>query len=410
VRYDAEVATADALTGALLSALGPDAATTLVVVAGDHGEAFGEHGEVAHSIFVYDTTLRTPLLMRGPGVPAGLVVTDPVSLVDVVPTVLPRLAVARMDADGVDVSPAFSGASLGDRALYAESFAPLLEFGWSALRTLREGRWKYIAAPRAELYDLAADAGEQRNCIAERAAEARALQVRLDRISGSALAARTPTTDPEAMSRLRSLGYVTAGGTPVAGPRPDPKDRITIAARLAQVTSGEAQGREAIALLEAVLRDDPTNSQAHLRLGYARLDEHDCGRAVPHFEAAIAARMPSADPYLGLAACQVQRGRPAAAIDTLRAAQRVEPDNPVVEANLGLLALEAGRSEEAAGVLGRALERDPDLHQARFALARALGRLGRRAEAAEQARELLRRLPPDAPQRPEVERLLAAIR
>ena len=410
-RYDAEITVADQLTGELVSALAGDAPTTLVVAAGDHGEAFGEHGEVAHSIFVYDTTLRVPLLMRGPGIAAGRVVPDPVDLTDVAPTVLARLGLPALDTDGVDLSPALAGAPLAARALYAESFAPLVDYGWSALRTLREGRWKYIAAPRPELYDLTDDPGEAHNLVAERPAEARDLAARVDRISAPELPAGAEAADPEAAARLRALGYVGGGrAARPAGPRPDPKDRIAVAARIARVTSGEAQGRAAIALLEQALAEDPHNPQAHLRLGYLWLDAEDCARATPHFEAAIASGLPSADPYLGLARCQTEAGRPDAAAGTLRKALAVEPGNAVVEANLGLLALDGGAAQTAAEYLGRAVDHDPDLHEARFALARALARLGRRAEAAAQARELLGRLPADAPQRPEVERLLTVLR
>ncbi len=409
-RYDAEIAVADTLTGEIVSALGDAAPTTLVVVAGDHGEAFGEHGEVAHSIFVYDTTLRVPLLVRGPGVAAGRVVADPVDLVDVAPTVLQRLGVAALDADGVTLSPALAGAALAPRALYAESFAPLVDFGWSPLRSMRDGRWKYIAAPRPELYDVVADPGETRNLAGQRPQEARDLAARVDRISGPELPAAA-AADPEAASRLRALGYVGGGRAGAGGgPRPDPKDRIAVAARLAEVTSGEATGREAIRLLEQVLADDPRNPQAHLRLGYLRLDDGDCARATPHFDAAIASGLPSADPYLGLARCQVTAGRASAAATTLRQALAVEPGNAVVEANLGLLALDGNAVGLAAQYLRQAVDHDPDLLEARFALARALARLGRRQEAAAEARELLGRLPAGAPQRPEVERLLSVLR
>jgi tetratricopeptide (TPR) repeat protein len=262
------------------------------------------------------------------------------------------------------------------------------------------------------LYDVIDDPDEHRNRVADRSKEAQALQVLVDRTSGPELTGRAPAVGAEAASRLRSLGYVGGGVTsqPARGPRPDPKDRVEIAARMANVTSGEAQGREAVDLLDAVLRDDPQNPQAHLRLGYAWLDQRNCARATPHLKAAMAAGLPSADPYLGLAGCYAEAGRSDAAMDLLRRAEQVEPENPVVAANLGLLALDLGRAAEAVRDLTRAVDRDPDLHLARFGLARALARLGRRAEAAEQARELLRRLPADASQRAEVQRLLTAVR
>ena len=147
---------ADAQVGRLLDALGADAPATLIVVAADHGEAFGEHGEISHSVFIYDTTLRVPLIVAGPGVPARTVDVSPSSLVDVAPTVAAaRSASRRSTATAIDLRAGTSaGAELPARDLYAESFAPLLDFGWSPLRTLRRGGWKYIAAPRPELYDL----------------------------------------------------------------------------------------------------------------------------------------------------------------------------------------------------------------------------------------------------------------
>jgi predicted Zn-dependent protease len=131
---------------------------------------------------------------------------------------------------------------------------------------------------------------------------------------------------------------------------------------------------------------------------------------VKHFTIAIDAHLPSADAHLGRAACEASAKQIDAARRTLAAAEAVEPDNPVVSANLGLLLSDSGQPAAAIPHLQRALSLDPDLHQARFGLAIAYARTGRRADASKEAQELLRRLPPGAPQRPEVERLLAAVR
>src|SRR6185503_2106479 len=144
----------------------------------------------------------------------------------------------------------------------------------------------------------------------------------------------------------------------------------------------------------------------NLRLGYVLLESNKCKEAIPRFRSAIAAQLPSADAHLGLAGCQVSERQFDAASATLRDAERIEPGNPVVSANLGLVLSDSGHPADAIEPLQRALTIDPDLHQARFGLAIAFARAGRRAEAAAAAEELLRRLPPDAPQRPEVERLI----
>jgi choline-sulfatase len=413
-RYDEEIATADREAGRLVSALGPARADTLIVAAGDHGEAFGEHGEYAHSIFVYDTTLRVPLLMSGPGIPAGARVTEPVTLADVVPTVMRALGAPLRDVDGIDLSPAFSHAPLPPRELYAESFAPLVEFGWAPLRAVRSGAWKLIAAPKPELFDVANDSGEQVNAIALQAAVARTLLARVDRYSTDALNANGSSVGGEAGERLRALGYSSGSSisnqqSAIGNSRPDPKDRREAAARIAQVTSGELAGPALLTALEGIVRDDPRNGQAQLRLGYALLQSNDCARAEPAFHAAAAAGLPTADVHLGLATCLGRRGDLAGAERALAEARRIEPDNPAVVANLGLLQASKGDLSAAIQSLTAALAADPGLHEARFNLALAYAKAGRRAEAEAAARELLSRLSANAPERREVERLLKAV-
>jgi choline-sulfatase len=408
-RYDADIAVADREAGRLVAALGAGSATTLVVAASDHGEAFGEHGEIGHSIFVYDTTLRVPLVMRGPGVRAATVVTDDVSLVDVAPTLLALTGTAALTGDGQSLVPALRGEGLSTRAIYAESFAPLFDFGWAGLRSVREGSWKYIAAPRAELFDLASDPGESANRLADEPERTARLEAETARWSPAEPAATAPVA-PEALARLQSLGYLSGTSRPAAArTRPDPKDRIAVASRLATVTSGEVRGDELVETLEAVLREDPPNPQAHLRLGFAELELGRCPRAEPHLRAALDAGMPSADAGLGLAACLGQSGNLTGAREALNAARRAEPGNPVVAANLGLLELEEGQLTAAIAELRTALSVEPRLLEARFALARALARAGDREGAVREATTLLGQLAPDAPQRAEAQRLLRAL-
>jgi len=265
------------------------------------------------------------------------------------------------------------------------------------------------------------DAGETRNLAAEQPARAADLARRVEAISSSVLASAVASAraglsavaeakaERETLARLQALGY--ASGRPAAsGSRPDPKDRRQIAARFAEVASGELQGPALERALRDILRADPENPQANVRLGYVLLDAGRCADAIPRFTAAIAAHLPSADAHLGRAACEAAAKKATAAERTLVDAQTVEPDNPVVSANLGLLMSDNGHPAAAIPHLQRALSLDPDLHQARFGLAIAYARLGRRVEAAREAEELLRRLPATAPQRPEVARLLAAVR
>ena len=131
--------------------------------------------------------------------------------------------------------------------------------------------------------------------------------------------------------------------------------------------------------------------------------------AESHFEAASKAGVETADPWLGIAGCAGARGDLRRAEMVLRRADRAEPGNPVVAANLGILLSKTGRPDEAIALLRGAVTSDPQFDEARFNLALAYARAGRRMEALAEARELLRRLPSDAGQRPEVERLRATL-
>ena len=410
-RYADEVATADREVGRLTGALGDRASSTLIVATADHGEAFGEHGETGHSLFVYDSTLRVPLLLRGPGIPHGLRVAADVSLVDVAATVTALAGVQGFSSEGQSLVPALTGGAIEPRAIYAESFAPLFDFGWASLRSVREGGWKYIAAPRPELYDTGRDPAEATNLASTDDDRRARLDAIVSRWSAAEPPAAVSAAPADVAARLGALGYVSGARRPAPGvARPDPKDRIDIAARIALVTSGEVQGEARIAALQAVLTADPGNPQAHLRLGFAELERDRCDAAGPHLQAALDAGVPSADAGLGLAECLGRAGNVEGARRALAAALQAEPGNPVATANLGILALEQDRPAEAIPLLREALAREPRLLPARFALARALARMGDRSAALAEARELLAELPADAPQRPEVERLVAALR
>ena len=153
--------------------------------------------------------------MSGPGIGAagdrgGRSIPDAVSLADVAPTAMRLLGFSMSDVDGIDVRPAFAGAALGRRELYAESFAPFVEFGWAPLRSVRSGAWKYIAAPESELYDLEHDAGEQQNVEPIKPEVAEGLATR-QRYSSDTLE-RPPARRTGAAARLRALGY--SGSSP----------------------------------------------------------------------------------------------------------------------------------------------------------------------------------------------------
>ena len=233
--YIGEIAFADSQIGRLLEAL--DRRTlldrTIVIIAGDHGESLGERGERDHGILIYENVLRVPLIVRAPAL-RPIRIGEVVRLTDVMPTVLDLLGVAAPPVDGVSLVALMLGQrrDLGLEA-YAESVFPE-RFGCSALRALRNGRFKVIVGPRPELYDLERDPFEEQNIYDDRRALAEAMTARAAGVAkGNSRAhpggsGRMPVT-PGLQAHLAALGYV---GSAIAREaqegvaRPDPKDCI----------------------------------------------------------------------------------------------------------------------------------------------------------------------------------------
>jgi choline-sulfatase len=230
--YIGEIAFVDSQIGRLLQALEHRGLLdrTLVVVAGDHGESLGDHGERDHGIFLYESVLRVPLIIRGAGF-ASRRVGDVVRLVDVMPTILDVLDLPVPAMDGVTLADVMRGTRSVELEVVAESMYPL-RFGWSPLRALRGGRYKLVDAPRPELYDLDRDPFETRNLFEERRTLADAMRRRLDLLTGGPHAAQDATRDivPAGLrDDLAALGYVSASPMRISDRHtnlPDPKDHI----------------------------------------------------------------------------------------------------------------------------------------------------------------------------------------
>ena len=189
--YDGEIAYADAEIGRLLAAVrerrGSDG--LLVALTSDHGESLGAHGELTHGYSLYDATQRVPLILAGPEIPAGTVVSEVVRLKDVAPTLLAAVgAPALMGATGIDLLPHFAAprsARWSPQIAYVETLATQLDFRWSPLKGLRTDRYKYVRAPRPELYDLHTDPNEMSNIASEEPERVDALARELEKLSGA---------------------------------------------------------------------------------------------------------------------------------------------------------------------------------------------------------------------------------
>ena len=249
--YDGEIAATDAQVGRLIDFLTSSRrlANTVIVVVGDHGESLGEHGEQQHGFFVYDASVRIPLIVAGPRVPTRAV-PDQVRIVDVMPTILELAGVEAPSAvQGVSLMPLGRG-ERQDLLGFSETWYPRYHYGWSELTAVRDGRYKFIAAPRRELYDTQADPGEQHDIAASNPRVADALERALADMTAKLAVAATPQkprpVEPEVEERLRSLGYVAATvsrATLADRLRGDPKDKIGLYNLLKRAAQDSVDGR-----------------------------------------------------------------------------------------------------------------------------------------------------------------------
>jgi arylsulfatase A-like enzyme/Flp pilus assembly protein TadD len=426
--YDGEIAFVDEQLGRILDALARDGRLdrTLVAVTGDHGESLGEHGEGTHGLFVYEATLRVPLLARWPGrIPAGTRIVRLVSGVDLAPTLVELLGLPPLAGpEGTSFAPALRGEPMAVREpVYSEAHLPLRAYGWSDLRALHSGERKFIEAPEPELYDLRADPAETRNLAATHAEEVARWRERLASVEGSW---REPepggeqVLDAEARARLESLGYL-AGARPAPATRgearADPKSRVEIHDRLLRVQALVAQGRtaEAAETLAPALAADPANPAAlalHGTLlcardacgeGLAELEQaarlapdvyevrrnlanalHLAGRfaeAAEAYRAAIELHPFSSEDRYGLGNVLFAAGDVAGAVAAYDEALRLGPASAPLLAAAGVARVAAGDAAAGEAALRQAVEADPALADAWHELGKLLEQAGRADEA-----------------------------
>jgi len=324
--YDGEVACMDHYVGeiaGLLDKLGL-ADKTLIVLAGDHGEGFGEHKELGHQVFCYEETLHVPLIVVPPGRGfRGVRVKERISLVDVLPTVLDLCGLPpQPQAQGRSLAPAMKGKGVADRALYFESLYSSEVLGCAPLTGLYRKDLKWIDLPRPELYDLAADPDEKDNAVDRRADYARRL-IEAEKAMTAALGGTNQgrrQMDLRERERLASLGYISAASSAApGGDHADPKDRIE--AIMQYSTAGDLMRKdrlpEAEHLLELCLRSYPGFAPAHVRL----------------------------------ADIAIKQGKPALALERLKRGLEQSPADPGLKLEYARRLFDSGRADDALPLL-----------------------------------------------------------
>jgi arylsulfatase A-like enzyme len=264
--YTGEVAYMDNEVGRLLGALVAKGLfnPAVVIIAGDHGEALGEHGEETHGILLYEATTRVPLLIHMPGQTEGLRHRQPVGLVDIAPSLRGLLGIEG-PGDGISLLPVLRGTGKisADRTLYIESLEGYLRNGWAPLFAVVRGDMKYVHSPRPELYDLANDPDEQQDLASERPKTSAYLDGRLAEIrpEDESFAGQSIVLSADEEAALLALGYVTGSPGAAAGTRRNPADAIALAPIHQQALEAKANGdlEKAAKLFQRELEEDPAS-------------------------------------------------------------------------------------------------------------------------------------------------------
>lgn len=374
--YLGEIAYMDAQVGRVLQWLQDRGLQerTIVVAMGDHGEGLGEHREASHGFFVYDSTVRVPLVMRTPydGLSRRRVAAV-VRSVDVMPTVVALVGqAAPKGVSGRSLLPMMTGVTPDlNLDAYSESYYPRYHYGWSELRAMRAGRFKLIAAPRPELYDLEQDPRETRNLYDERRPLADRMAAALDRIAERSTETQPARVDPDTRERLAALGYV--GTFTDLSPKPgqtlaDPKDKIELFNQIIAAQEGQS-GASPIERLEQVVAADPTITDAWLMLGNEHFKRGEYERAIEQYRKTLALKPDHDLATINLANAYRQLGQADASIVGYERYLQFDPKNVYVRYYLGELYTETGQIDRAEASFAKALELDPAMASARNALA-----------------------------------------
>ncbi|HEY8132760.1 MAG TPA: tetratricopeptide repeat protein, partial [Thermoanaerobaculia bacterium] len=351
----------DEQVGRLLSAI--DSTKTTVVVVGDHGESLGEHGELTHGLLVYQSTLHVPLILSVPGGE----VREPLSTVDVAPTIAALAGLSLPEIDGRNIS-----GGLRPDSTYGETEYPKT-FGWSALTSIRRGNIKLIRGVRSEMFDLTRDPNETTNIIDTQRRLYGELARKLDDISKTAIATSSGTVDEETRSKLASLGYV-APGVNTKPSNKDPRDMAPLFRRYE-----EAKG--AIPELQKLVAEDPTNSVFRSTLARAYKQSGALDRALTLYRQAVALAPSDPDAWYNLATALQEAGRSAEAKQVATEAEKLDPGRPDVHNVLGVALVESGDPAGAEAEFRKAIALDPRNARAYNNLGNVLRITGRAADA-----------------------------
>jgi choline-sulfatase len=341
--YDGEIAYADEYIGALLKALKDLKVdkNTLIVFAADHGESLGEHGENGHAVFIYDTTLKVPLIFCYPAeIPQAKVVGGQVRLIDIMPTLLDLLNIKKnKEIQGTSLIRYIKGNEKDpELPAYSESLYAKYHFNWSELHSWREKEWKYIQSTEPELYNIQTDPGEMVNLADEKPQIVEKLDKELkkflEQTSAKGLKENKMALDEQTKEKLMSLGYIQ-GGVEAKGAVPIKMIQVMEKLNLADRQANEGLIEQAIEGYNDILKADPNNMEANLHLGQCYKETGKYDIAIKYFKKAAYFKPDEPEAHDGLGNIYKSMGKVKEAFDEFQIAAVLDPDNPVILNNIG---------------------------------------------------------------------------
>ncbi len=406
--YDAEIGVLDQAVSKVIDELRVEGVLddTLIVITADHGESLGEHGEKTHAIFIYDATVRVPLIWHYPRrLPVGKVYKAPVRTVDIVPTVLGILGLpGASETQGTDLGPAFRGeVPPPDLPQYSESLLAQVDFGMSPLFGIRRGGYKWIRAPRPEVYDLRRDPAELVNLYPREARRGAALDRDLEAVLADsrrrALAPQKTLPDEETRRSLRALGYLAPASEREVMAGLDPKDALPLYDKLenARHLAQQKRWNEAEAVLADIVAHQPGNVSALGVLALAQMHQGNLEGSRQTYLRLLAADPKEARVYLMLGSISMLEGDLDGAERSFQKALAISPGFVEALANLGLIAALHDDEAQAESYYRRAMAADPTFPVAYRRLADLYYDRGDFAKALELYRKALAEQPKDFP-------------
>ena len=358
--------------------------STLIIVVGDHGEMLGEHGEMTHAYYIYESAIKVPLIFKVPGRRRAKTIESNVGIIDIVPTVCSLLGIdPPNDLAGIDLSPFFKkGQPPAERGLYCESLYPTM-YNANSLLGIVEGRYKYIQTTRPELYDLKKDPRESINLVTTQPHRARILQEKLSHILESQVRQSDGESgvnlDAEAIKRLESLGYIAGNITEDFSfdqTKDDPKDVLSFHLRNVDVAFLIAQERysEAESLLNEMVAQRPGFSGIYVKLGELATMRKDFVGVVSHLKEALRLRRDRFEIHNNLALALIHLDKFDEAVEHFQKALILRPGHPQVLSNIAQIRLRQDKIDESIEYSRATLEVDPYMADGHYNLGMALAK------------------------------------